>query len=55
MKIAVPIANGVLSMHFGHCEAFAIVNVDAESKTIVETEKAAAPPHEPGLGSRSAS
>ena len=49
MRIAVPVVNGVLSMHFGHCEAFALVDVDPDSRTIVKTEEAGAPPHQPGL------
>lgn len=49
MKIAIPIANGRLAMHFGHCEAFALVEVDAESQRIVSREDATPPPHEPGV------
>ena len=28
MKIAIPLADGRLCMHFGHCEQFALVDVD---------------------------
>ncbi|MBN1382929.1 MAG: P-loop NTPase [Deltaproteobacteria bacterium] len=49
IKIAVPVVNGLLSAHFGHCETFALVNVDTEAKTILNTEELPAPPHEPGL------
>ena len=28
MKIAIPLAAGRLCMHFGHCEQFALVDVD---------------------------
>lgn len=49
MKIAIPIANGSLAMHFGHCEAFALVEADMESKTISGTSSAVPPPHEPGV------
>jgi ATP-binding protein involved in chromosome partitioning len=49
MRIAVPVANGRLSMHFGHCETFALVDVDPQSKTILKQETLAAPEHEPGL------
>jgi len=48
-RIAVPIANGELAMHFGHCEAFALVEVDPDAKAIVKTEEIAAPEHQPGL------
>jgi ATP-binding protein involved in chromosome partitioning len=49
MKIAIPVSDGRLSMHFGHCERFAVLDVDPESKTIRGREDLEAPPHEPGL------
>ncbi|MBL7215194.1 MAG: NifB/NifX family molybdenum-iron cluster-binding protein [Phycisphaerae bacterium] len=49
MKIAIPTANGQLCMHFGHCEQFAFVTVDPESKTVTGTELLTPPPHEPGV------
>ncbi len=49
MKIAIPLANGKLSMHFGHCEKFALLNVDPSTKQILDREDLPAPPHEPGL------
>ena len=48
MKIAVPVVNGRLSMHFGHCDQFALVDVDEANKQVVETTYLASPPHEPG-------
>jgi len=47
MKIAVPTADGKLAMHFGHCEKFAIVEI--ENGEMVKTEEAVPPPHEPGV------
>jgi hypothetical protein len=35
MKIAIPIANEELTMHFGHCEAFALIVVDAKTKAVL--------------------
>ncbi len=49
MKIAIPLANGKLSMHFGHCECFALVDVDPDQKKIIKRQDIDAPPHEPGL------
>ena len=49
MKIAVPLANGRLSMHFGHCEEFALVEVDEATKEIRGTELLTPPAHEPGV------
>ncbi|MBN2019284.1 MAG: P-loop NTPase [Sedimentisphaerales bacterium] len=49
MKIAIPITNGKLSSHFGHCEQFAVIDVDAGSKSIAKTEMLTPPAHEPGV------
>ncbi len=49
MRIAIPVTGGKLSAHFGHCEEFALIEVDRENKTTTATETLAAPPHEPGL------
>ncbi len=49
MKIAIPLAGGMLSMHFGHCERFALVEVDPDQKTITKWAETDAPPHQPGL------
>ena len=48
MIIAVPVANELLCMHFGHCQKFRFFEVD-ENKTIIKTEDKIPPPHEPGL------
>lgn len=49
MKIAIPLADGKLAMHFGHCASFALIEADADEKKIVKREDLQAPPHEPGL------
>ena len=49
MKIAIPLANGKLSLHFGHCDEFALIDVDEEKKQIVTKEILTSPPHQPGL------
>ncbi len=48
MKIAIPTANGKLAMHFGHCETFALVNVN-DDNTIAAIDTLQPPPHEPGV------
>ncbi len=48
MKIAIPLADGRLCMHFGHCEQFALVEID-EQNQIVNTTRLTPPPHEPGV------
>lgn len=49
MKIAIPIHGGELSQHFGHCEQFAMVEVDGEQGAVQGTEYLTPPPHEPGV------
>ena len=49
MKIAIPMADGRLCMHFGHCEQFAILEVDEAAKVVESTNYLTPPPHEPGL------
>ncbi|MGD2109302.1 MAG: NifB/NifX family molybdenum-iron cluster-binding protein [Phycisphaerae bacterium] len=49
MKIAIPVADGCLCAHFGHCEAFAIVETDHQHREIAGESVHKAPPHEPGL------
>jgi len=47
MRIAIPTAAGALAMHFGHCESFALF--DIEAKTIAKRSDVTPPPHQPGL------
>ncbi|MBI4725716.1 NifB/NifX family molybdenum-iron cluster-binding protein [candidate division TA06 bacterium] len=49
MRIAIPLAEGRLSQHFGHCEAFALVDADPTAKKILKKVEIDAPPHQPGL------
>jgi predicted Fe-Mo cluster-binding NifX family protein len=49
MKIAIPLAEGKLTMHFGHCEQFALLDVDPAEKKILSREDIEPPPHQPGL------
>ena len=49
MKIAIPMAAGKLCMHFGHCENFAFIEVDAQTRKIIDEQLVPAPVHEPGL------
>lgn len=49
MKIAIPLAQGKLCMHFGHCEQFALIDVDENTKEIKTENYATPPPHEPGI------
>ena len=49
MKIAMPVADGILCAHFGHCQAFAVFEVDTEDKKIICREDHTPPMHEPGV------
>ena len=49
MRIAMPLAGGKLCAHFGHCEEFALVDVDTSAKQIVALNTVASPEHQPGL------
>ncbi len=49
IKIAIPVHDGMLNSHFGHCEKFEIIDADETAKTISQTSELEAPPHEPGL------
>lgn len=49
MKIAIPVAEGVLSEHFGHCEEFAFFDVDEVARAVLKETRLQPPPHEPGV------
>ena len=48
LVVAIPVAGGQLCMHFGHCEQFALLDVDTAANEILGTRHLAPPPHEPG-------
>ncbi|MBN1808342.1 MAG: NifB/NifX family molybdenum-iron cluster-binding protein [Planctomycetes bacterium] len=45
MLIAIPVAEGRLALHFGHCQSFALVEANAAGAVRYETP----PPHQPGV------
>ena len=45
-RIAIPMAQGKLSLHFGHCEQFAVI--DIENGKIVKEALFNPPEHQPG-------
>ncbi|MEA3435874.1 MAG: NifB/NifX family molybdenum-iron cluster-binding protein [Thermodesulfobacteriota bacterium] len=47
MKFAIPLAEGKLTAHFGHCQEFALVEV--EENEIKNKEILIPPAHEPGV------
>ena len=49
MRIAIPLVDGKLSQHFGHCERFAIIETDKDRKEILSRQDVTPPAHEPGV------
>ena len=49
MRIAIPLSQGKMSLHFGHCEEFAIVDVDEHTKKISNITELQPPAHQPGV------
>ena len=49
MRIAIPVADGRLCAHFGHCDQFAIIDMDQNGQQVTERRDLVPPPHEPGV------
>ena len=49
LTVAVPTAEGQLAMHFGHCQEFAVFDIDKTSNEITGQRRLTPPPHEPGV------
>jgi len=46
-KIAIPVSNGMLAEHFGHCPNFDLYTI--ENNAVARIDVVDAPPHQPGL------
>jgi len=49
MRVAIPVADRRPCSHFGHCDEFALVDVDEAEKRIVKVSYLTPPPHKPGV------
>ena len=49
MRFAIPLADGKLAVHFGHCASFALLDVDPSTKALICRQDVDTPPHQPGL------
>ena len=49
MRCAIPITDGRVASHFGHCEEFALFDVDEHNKRILGKKTIHSPGHQPGL------
>ena len=48
-RFAMPLANGMVSAHFGHAEKFVFVDYDINNHVVVKQEEKTPPPHEQGV------
>lgn len=49
MKIMMPLHNGILTPHFGHCQEFGVLEVDEATGQVTRLDNQMPPPHEPGV------
>jgi predicted Fe-Mo cluster-binding NifX family protein len=49
MRLAIPVIDGKISAHFGHCETFELIDVDEKSKQVLTHTSLPSPDHQPGL------
>ena len=49
MRYAIPVSDGMISRHFGHCEHFALIDVNEDRKKIIRKELIPSPGHQPGF------
>jgi len=49
MRFAIPMVDGKVAAHFGHCSHFALFDVDEATKAIVKREVIPSPGHQPGF------
>jgi len=49
MRVAIPLAQGKLSLHFGHCDQFAIFEIDDDNRKIIGRDDETPPAHAPGV------
>jgi predicted Fe-Mo cluster-binding NifX family protein len=49
MRIAIPVAQDKLCPHFGHCDQFAILDIDDDLKKVINRNDITPPAHAPGI------
>lgn len=49
MRIAIPVTDGKLAAHFGHCQHFAVIDADPHTRKVTGMEMLTPPAHEPGV------
>lgn len=48
MKVAIPVVEGKLAMHFGHSQSFSLIEIDEATKSVTGSTSIIPPAHEPG-------
>lgn len=49
MRFAIPVTEGKVAAHFGHCSHFALFDVDEATKAVAKREVIPSPGHQPGF------
>jgi predicted Fe-Mo cluster-binding NifX family protein len=49
VRIAIPLADGLLCQHFGHCQQFAFFDVSPDGREVLRRTATTPPEHAPGL------
>lgn len=49
VKYAIPVSGGQVCPHFGHCEQFALIDVDESKKVLLGKKMVTPPEHQPGI------
>ena len=49
MRYAIPVSDDMVASHFGHCDHFALIDVDERAKHILKKEIVSSPGHQPGF------
>ncbi len=49
LRIAISVSGGKLCTHFGHCESFAMFDVNCAEKQIIDFQSIPSPGHQPGI------
>jgi ATP-binding protein involved in chromosome partitioning len=49
IRIAIPLAQGKLSLHFGHCDQFTIFDIDDDVGKVINRKDTTPPAHAPGV------
>lgn len=49
MKVAIPVVEEKLAMHFGHSQSFSLIEIDEATNSVIGSTSIIPPAHEPGV------